>query len=93
MVSPVKRVTFRLRRPTVEGIDALVRSGLAPSRNALVDALVSQALRALRRREREAEAEKAYARAFADPSYAAEQAEQLRAFAAADAETARTIDR
>ncbi len=93
MVTPVKRVTFRLRRPTIEGMDALVRSGIAPSRNALIDALVSQALRALRRREREAEAEKVYARAFADPSYAAEQEQLLRAFAAADAETAKTIDR
>lgn len=41
-------------------------SGLAPSRNALIEALVNQALRALRRREREARTEKAYREAFHD---------------------------
>ena len=93
MAAPAKRVTFRLRRTTVEALDTLVRSGLAPSRNALIEALVSQAVRAFRRREREVEAEKLYTRAFADASYVAEQDEILRAFAVADAETAKTIDR
>lgn len=93
MAAPAKRVTFRLRRTTVEALDTLVRSGLAPSRNALIEALVSQAVRAFRRREREVEAEKLYTRAFADASYVAEQDEILRAFAVADAEAARTIDR
>lgn len=87
-----KRLTFRLHRPTIEGIDALVRAGMAPSRNALIEALVEQALRGLRRREREAQTEKIYARAFQDASYAQEQEEVGRAFAAADHETARRLD-
>lgn len=85
-------MTFRLHQPTVAGIDALVQSGLAPSRNALIEALVDQALRALRRREREAQTEKAYREAFRDPAYASEQEEVIRAFAAADAETAGRVD-
>jgi hypothetical protein len=93
MAETAKRVTFRLRRATVDAIDALVRSGAARSRNALIEDLVSQAARSLRRREREAEAEKFYARAFADAAYTAEQEEVVRAFAVADAEAARSIDR
>lgn len=85
-------MTFRLHQPTVAGIDALVQSGLAPSRNALIEALVDQALRALRRREREAQTEKAYREAFRDPAYASEQEEVIRAFAAADAETVGRVD-
>jgi Arc/MetJ-type ribon-helix-helix transcriptional regulator len=87
-----KRMTFRLHQPTIEGIDALVRSGMAASRNALIETLVEQALRALRRREREVQTEKIYAHAFQDGSYAKEQEELSRAFAAADAETARRLD-
>ena len=86
-----KRLTFRLHHPTIEGIDALVRSGAAPSRNALIESLVEQALRALRRREREVQTEKIYAHAFQDAAYAKEQEEVSRAFAAADAETARGL--
>lgn len=92
MKTPAKRVTFRLHQPTVEGIDAFVRSGIAPSRNALIEALVSQALKTLRRREREAEAEKVYAQAFRNAPYAAEQEELVQAFAEADAETVRRVD-
>ncbi len=93
MAAAVKRVTLRLRRATVEAIDALVRGGVARSRNALIEDLVSQAARSLRRGEREAEAEKLYARVFADAAYAAEQEELARAFAVADAEVARSLDR
>ncbi len=89
---PAKRMTFRLHQPTVAAIDVLVHSGLAPSRNALIEALVDQALRVLRRREREAQTEKAYSEAFRDPAYASEQEEVIRAFAAADAETAGRVD-
>lgn len=89
---PAKRVTFRLHEPTIKGIDALVRGGVASSQNALIEALVDQAVRALRRREREAQTEKIYAQAFHDASYAKEQEEVTRAFAAADAETARRLD-
>lgn len=78
MSVPAKRVTFRLHQPTIEGIDRLVRSDVASSRNTLIEALVSQALRSLRRREREAEAEKIYARAFQTASYVAEQEELVR---------------
>lgn len=88
-----KRMTFRLHQPTIDGIDALIRSGAASSRNALIESLVDQALRALRRREREAQTEKLYALAFQDPSYAKEQEEVSRDFAAADAETAKRLDR
>jgi Arc/MetJ-type ribon-helix-helix transcriptional regulator len=89
---PAKRMTFRLHQPTIAGIDALVLSGLAPSRNALIEALVDQALRALRRREREARTEKAYSEAFRDPAYVSEQEDVIRAFAAADAEAAGRVD-
>ena len=89
---PAKRMTFRLHQPTIAGIDALVQSGLARSRNALIETLVDQALRVLRRREREARTEKVYSEAFRDPAYAAEQEEVIRAFAAADAETAGRLD-
>jgi len=89
---PAKRLTFRLHQPTIAGIDALVRSGLAPSRNALIEALVDQALRILRRREREAQTEEAYGQAFRDPAYVAEQEEVTRAFGAADAEAGRRVD-
>ena len=85
-------MTFRLHQPTIAGIDALVQSGLAPSRNALIETLVDQALRVLRRREREAQTEKVYSEAFRNPAYAAEQGEVIRAFAAADAETAGRLD-
>jgi len=85
-------MTFRLHQPTIAGIDALVQSGLAPSRNALIETLVDQALRVLRRREREAQTEKVYSEAFRNPAYAAEQEEVIRAFAAADAETAGRLD-
>lgn len=86
-----KRITFRLHQPTIDGIGALVRSGVAPSRNALIESLVAHALRALTRREREVQAEKMYAHAFQDAGYAKEQEEVSRAFAAADAETARGL--
>ena len=89
---PAKRMTFRLHQPTIAGIDALVLSGLAPSRNALIEALVDQALRTLRRREREGRAEKAYSEAFRDPAYVSEQEEVIRGFAAADAEVAGRVD-
>lgn len=89
---PAKRITFRLHQPTIEGIDALVHSGVASSRNALLEALVEQALRALRRREREAQTEKIYAHAFQAASYANEQEEVPQDFASADAETARRLD-
>lgn len=89
---PAKRQTFRLHHPTIKGIDTLVRSGAAPSRNALIEMLVERALRTHRRSEREARAEKAYAEAFRDATYTAEQDELTRAFAPADAEAARMID-
>lgn len=89
---PAKRITFRLHEPTIDGMDALIRSGMASSRNALIEVLVEQALRGLRRREREAQSQKIYARAFQDALYAKEQEEVSRAFAAADAETARRLD-
>lgn len=92
MGKPAKRMTFRLHQPTIEGIDALIRGGMASSRNTLIEALVDQALRGLRRRERETHAEKVYAEAFRDASYVTEQEEVVRAFAAADVETARRID-
>lgn len=88
---PAKRITFRLHQPTIDGIDALVTSGVASSKNTLIEALVEQALRVLRRREREAQTEKIYAHAFQDASYAKEQEEVTRAFATADAETARRL--
>lgn len=93
MTTPAKRLTFRLHYPTIQGIETLVRGGVAPSRNALIESLVADALRAFRHREREAEAQKAYAEAFRDAAYAAEQDELSRAFSAADVETARHIDR
>lgn len=89
---PARRITFRLHEPTIEGMDALIGSGMASSRNALIETLVGQALRALRRREREAQTEKIYVHAFQNASYAEEQEEVRRAFAAADAETARRLD-
>jgi hypothetical protein len=52
-----RRMTFRLHLPTLEGIDALVRSGVAPSRNVLIETLVDRAVRALRRRELDTEGE------------------------------------
>lgn len=91
MPVPARRMTFRLHLPTLEGIDALVRSGVAPSRNVLIETLVDQAVRVLRRRERESEAEKIYAQAFRDPAYVAEQEQLSRAYGAADAEAARAI--
>lgn len=92
MGKPAKRMTFRLHQPTIEGIDALIRGGMASSRNTLIESLVDTALRGLRRRERETHAEKVYAEAFRDASYVTEQEEVVRAFAAADVETARRID-
>jgi hypothetical protein len=82
-------MTFRLHQPTIAGIDVLVHGGLAPSRNALIEALVDQALRVLRRREREAQTEKVYREAFRDPAYASEQEEVIRAFAATRPSTER----
>lgn len=92
MPIPAKRLTFRLHQPTITGIEELVRSGLAPSRNALIEQLVEQALRRLRQKQREEEAFKQYQAAFENPAYRAEQEALLRDFALADAETARQIE-
>ncbi len=46
----------------------------------MIEALVDQALRVVRRREREAQTEKVYREAFRDPAYASEQEEVIRAF-------------
>lgn len=92
MPTPAKRLTFRLHQPTIEGIEELVRSGLAPSRNALIEQLVEQALRRHRQKQREEEAFKQYQAAFENPAYRAEQETLLRDFAMADVETARQIE-
>jgi hypothetical protein len=92
MSLPAKRMTVRLHHPTLEAIDTLVRGGVGSSRTALSEALVDQAVRAHRRRQREVEADTLYAQAFGDAAYAAEQEEMRRAFAAGAAETARRVD-
>lgn len=93
MTSEAKRVTFRLRKRTVQAMDALVEGGVASSRNMLVETLVNQALRKLHRHQREVHTEKMYASAFRNPVYAAEQAELGEAFSVADAESAAQLDR
>lgn len=92
MRTTAKRITFRLRESTIEGIDALVRRGVARSRNAVIEALVGGALRGIRRQEWEAKAEKTYADAFSHHAYAGEQEELLRDFSAADAESVERLD-
>lgn len=92
MRTQAKRITFRLHMPAVEGIEELVRSGLAPSRNALIESLVEQAVRRRHRQLREERALKEYRQAFGDPRYRAEQEELERAFARADAETAGMVE-
>lgn len=92
MRTQAKRMTFRLHMPTVEGIEELVRSGVAPSRNALIERLVEQAVRRRRRELREERALEEYREAFGDPNYRAEQEELARAFARADVETAGSIE-
>lgn len=92
MTTPAKRLTFRLHQPTIAGIEELVRSGLAPSKNALIERLVEQALRRHRQQQREAEAFKQYQADFENPTYRAEQEALLEVFAPADAETARQIE-
>ncbi len=87
-----KRVTFPLHVPALDGIEELVRAGYAPSKNALIERLVEEALRKRRRELREQQALEEYRQAFSDPVYRAEQEEILRQFARADAETARLID-
>lgn len=92
MPTPAKRMTFRLHQPTIAGIDELVQSGLAPSRNTLIEQLVEQALRRHRQKQREEEAFKQYQAAFEHPAYRAEQEALLQDFTLADAETARQIE-
>lgn len=88
-----RRITLRLRERTVDGLDWLVRRGVASSRNTLVEALVENARRAAFRHDRELDSEKIYAAAFGQAPYAAEQDALTADFASADAETARDIDR
>lgn len=92
MAAAAKRVTFRLRRTTVQAMDALVGGGIASSRNALVETLVDDAVRRLRRREREAQAEEVYAQAFGDPAYVAEQVDLGEVFSNADVESLAQAD-
>ena len=92
MRTQAKRVTFRLHVPVLEAIEELVRSGVAPSRNALIERLVDEAARRRRRKLREERALEDYRQAFGDPAYRAEQEELARAFALADTETARSIE-
>lgn len=92
MTTPAKRLTFRLHQPTIEGIEELVRGGIARSRNTLIEHMVTEALRAYRRQQREAEAFKQYRAAFDEPAYRAEQDSLLHAFEPADIETASRIE-
>ncbi|HWR21457.1 MAG TPA: ribbon-helix-helix protein, CopG family [Verrucomicrobiae bacterium] len=86
-----KRMTFRLHQPTVESIDELVKGGLAPSKAALIERLVEQALRRYQQQQREAEAFRQYQAAFGDPCYRIEQDAIAEDFARADAEAAAQI--
>ncbi len=86
-----KRMTFRLHQPTVESIDELVKGGLAPSKAALIERLVEQALRRYQQQQREAEAFRQYQAAFGDPCYRTEQDAIAEDFARADAEAAGQI--
>lgn len=86
-----KRMTFRLHQPTVESIDELVKGGLAPSKAALIERLVEQALRRHQQQQREAEAFRQYQAAFGDPRYRTEQDAIAEDFTRTDAETAAQI--
>lgn len=86
MTAASKRVTLRLHLPVVKALDELVAGGWAPSRNALVERLVEEAVRRHRRRQREEAMYREYVEAFSDPAYREEQERILREFARADAE-------
>lgn len=86
MAGAAKRMTLRLHLPAIRAMDELVAAGWAPSRNALVERLLEEALRRHRRRVCDENRYREYREAFENPDYRQEQTELLQAFSRADAE-------
>ncbi len=82
------KFTFVLPPSLAQDLREAVEKGAAPSQNALV----REALRREMKRLREAEIEKAYAAAAADPLYVQDLEECMRDFAALDRDALQYID-
>jgi hypothetical protein len=87
-----RNATFSLHPDALRAIDELMAAGRAPSKNALVEGLVLREWRRLAQERRDAARLQAYQEAMHDPLFLADLAEVERAFATADAETARQIE-
>ena len=86
-----RNATFSLHAQVLQAIDELVAGGRAPSKNALIEGLVLREWRRLARERRHADRLRAYQEAMRDPLFVEDLAQVERAFAVADAETARQI--
>jgi hypothetical protein len=82
------KATFNLHIDVLDALSAAVADGAAPSKNALVERALRAELEALRRKRREAQ----WQEAGRDPLFLKDIREVDAAFAAADAETARSIE-
>jgi hypothetical protein len=87
-----RNATFSLHPEALRAIDDLMAAGRAPSKNALVEGLVLREWRRLAQERRDAARLHAYQEAMHDPLFLADLGEVERAFATADAETARLIE-
>src|SRR3712207_4847104 len=87
-----RNATFSLHPPALKAIEDLVAAGRAPSKNALVDALVRREWRRVQREHRHAERLRACQEAMGDPLFLRDVEEIEQAFATADAETARLVE-
>ncbi|MBI3971664.1 MAG: hypothetical protein HY332_10290 [Chloroflexi bacterium] len=87
-----RNATFSLHAEALEAIDDLVAAGRAPSKNALIEALVLKERRRLARERRHHERLHAYEEAMRDPMFVRDLKDVESAFATADAETARAIE-
>lgn len=87
MVRHAKKATFLVSVEILNGIDAAVATGAAPSKNALVERALDEELRKLRRRARRAR----WQEASQDPLFLKDVAAIEKDFRVADAETAQRL--
>lgn len=87
-----RNATFRLHIESLRAIDELMAAGRAPSKNALVEDLVLREWRRVAQARRDEARRQSYEEAMRDPLFVADLRDVERAFADADAESARRID-
>jgi len=83
--------TFRLRRQSVDALDALVRAGRAESQTALVEMLIAREKCRFDMEQEERELDQAWSEAMKSAEYASEMNRIEAEFATADAESASQI--